>query len=745
MKSFFFVISLGCLSAQARIGEINSITSSLIVKSAVSYDNNLFLATSGGLGKYNIASKKYYVFTKDEGLVETDIDVIHIGPNGLIWLGGKKSVQIWDSYQERIVDYFELDIEEVSGFTNYKNTVYGSVKNNEKWGIMEFIFLEDKIYYRDFYYREDIEHINNIVTFGEKILIHTNFGLIAGNPHKEHPLYWTNPYPLLGNELTAIDVKVDDLALVTSNAIYAIKLGREPFALLKQDKKISSINKVIVISEKEFVAISDSIAFKINNDSIKPIFLNDGFKLKSIVSNKSNLWLGTNLGFGMVDGNSFNHFADNEPIVSSPYLITYLNEKKWLMAGEEGISLNGWSNITRMNIPNNLSSNLNIVKSTIDFGSQFSDLHSHNNKLYLSLTDSKSAGIISFDYSNGLIIEDLFYSIKDSTKQVYNVNIINFDKKNNLWSISNNSLNISISIFREDQVRHIFSNETGNLLSNKLQTMTVDNFNRIWFGSSSNLIMYKFSGEVLDPSSELWHKELIDSEFSSRKALNINVSPENKLWVLTNIGLIYKNLQADEKNPIKSTGPMINSTLRPYFPNVSFNFSSKIRFDPRGNIWVTSQTDGIHILKEDGNYWPDINGINTSNSNLLSNWVSDVTFNAEEGLAYIATNKGVSIIRIPFSEEKKSYNNVEIFPSPFRLPNDKPLTINGLMDNSEVKIMTLNGVVLRTISKEDIKGYQGFWDGRNKQGDYVGSGVYLLAFYNQEGASSIKKIAVIRK
>ena len=745
MKSFFFVISLGCLSAQARIGEINSITSSLIVKSAVSYDYNLFLATSGGLGKYNIASKKYYVFTKDEGLVETDIDVIHIGPNGLIWLGGKKSVQIWDSYQERIVDYFELDIEEVSGFTNYKNTVYGSVKNNEKWGIMEFIFLEDKIYYRDFYYREDIEHINNIVTFGEKILIHTNFGLIAGNPHKEHPLYWTNPYPLLGNELTAIDVKVDDLALVTSNAIYAIKLGREPFALLKQDKKISSINKVIVISEKEFVAISDSIAFKINNDSIKPIFLNDGFKLKSIVSNKSNLWLGTNLGFGMVDGNSFNHFADNEPIVSSPYLITYLNEKKWLMAGEEGISLNGWSNITRINIPNNLSSNLNIVKSTIDFGSQFSDLHSHNNKLYLSLTDSKSAGIISFDYSNGLIIEDLFYSIKDSTKQVYNVNIINFDKKNNLWSISNNSLNISISIFREDQVRHIFSNETGNLLSNKLQTMTVDNFNRIWFGSSSNLIMYKFSGEVLDPSSELWHKELIDSEFSSRKALNINVSPENKLWVLTNIGLIYKNLQADEKNPIKSTGPMINSTLRPYFPNVSFNFSSKIRFDPRGNIWVTSQTDGIHILKEDGNYWPDINGINTSNSNLLSNWVSDVTFNAEEGLAYIATNKGVSIIRIPFSEEKKSYNNVEIFPSPFMLPNDKPLTINGLMDNSEVKIMTLNGVVLRTISKEDIKGYQGFWDGRNKQGDYVGSGVYLLAFYNQEGASSIKKIAVIRE
>ena len=190
---------------------------------------------------------------------------------------------------------------------------------------------------------------------------------------------------------------------------------------------------------------------------------------------------------------------------------------------------------------------------------------------------------------------------------------------------------------------------------------------------------------------------------------------------------------------------MLNSTLRPYFSNVSFNTSSKIRFDPRGNIWVTSQSDGIHILKEDGNYWPDINGINTSNSNLLSNWVNDVTFNDEEGLAYIATNMGVSIIRIPFSNEKATYNDIEVFPSPFRLPSEKPLTINGLMDNSEVKIMTLNGIVIRTISKDVIKGYQAFWDGRNNQGDYVGSGVYLLALYDSKGSSLIKKIAVIRK
>ena len=745
MKHFLFLIIIGFLSGQVRIGEINSITSSLDVSVIVSNDNNLFLATSGGLGKYNYNSKTYFVFTKDQGLVETDIDVIHIGPNGLIWLGGKNSIQIWDPFQERLLDYFELDIQEVSGFTNYKGMVYGSVKNNNEWGIMEFIFSKNKFYYRDFYFREDIDTINNIVTFGEKILVHTNFGLIAGNPHKEHLIYWTNPYPSIGNKLIAIDVKVDDLALVTSNAVFAVKLGGQPFALVREDEKIKSIHKVVVNSEKEFFAISDSIAFQINNDTIDPIFLNNGFKLNSIISNRSKLWLGTNLGFGVMEGDSYEHFASNESIVSAPNLIAHLNNEKWLMVGEEGISLNGWLNIIREDIPNNFSSDLNLIKSTIDFGNRFSDILLHNNKIYLSLVNSRSAGIISINYSNGLIIEDLFYSKKDANNLLYNVNSIEFDNKNNLWSISSNNLNQPIYIFKENQFRSISSSETGNLLSNNIQTMTVDNFNRIWFGSNSNLIMYKYSGDAIDPTNELWKKEMIDPEFSSRKALNINVSSKNKLWVLTNIGLIFKELQADENNPIKSTGPLLNSTLRPYFSNVSFNTSSKIRFDPRGNIWVTSQSDGIHILKEDGNYWPDINGINTSNSNLLSNWVNDVTFNDEEGLAYIATNMGVSIIRIPFSNEKATYNDIEVFPSPFRLPSEKPLTINGLMDNSEVKIMTLNGIVIRTISKDVIKGYQAFWDGRNNQGDYVGSGVYLLALYDSKGSSLIKKIAVIRK
>ena len=73
------------------------------------------------------------------------------------------------------------------------------------------------------------------------------------------------------------------------------------------------------------------------------------------------------------------------------------------------------------------------------------------------------------------------------------------------------------------------------------------------------------------------------------------------------------------------------------------------------------------------------------------------------------------------------------------------MTVNGLKDNSSIKIMTLNGNVLRTINNSDVKGDQAFWNGRDDSGKFVGTGVYLIAIYDNKGTSSFEKVAVIRE
>ena len=166
-----------------------------------------------------------------------------------------------------------------------------------------------------------------------------------------------------------------------------------------------------------------------------------------------------------------------------------------------------------------------------------------------------------------------------------------------------------------------------------------------------------------------------------------------------------------------------------------------------GNIWTISPTQGIHILLENTTYWPSINGFRVSNSPLLSDQVYDLDFDYERKLAYIATSKGVSVLRIPFGNSNKNYSDLKIFPSPFLIPSQNKMTVDGLMYNSSMKIMTLDGLVIRDINSSGVSvdGDQLVWDGKNNSGEYVASGVYLLAITNNSGKNTFSKVTVIKK
>ncbi len=753
-KISLFLILMGGLFAQVRVGEMKSITSSLDVQSLITSGDEIILATGGGLAVYNSNSGNYKVYTKDHGLADTDLKTVHEGPKGFIWIGSDSGVQVWDLTKEKLLDWFQLDIEAVSGFVTYKDMVYSAIKQAGVWGFMEFIHANDRVYYRDFYGRNDIGLVKDIIKFGDELILNTDLGLVSGNPHLTHPLFWTNPFPNLGNTVLALNEKNNEVAVVIPTAVYSVASGGSPVILFGDDSRINTIHSIVVQGERNFMAVSDSSIFQITTDSMEVKFSDSGFHFNDIEMNNGKSLMATSLGFATFDGTTLLHIAGNEPIVSVPQVISITSIDHLILAGEKGVSLKqrtAWFNGSTESVPTGFGSKINLVSLSHDVGTIISEIIVANEMVYLGLGQSKSGGVLRTGLINGGLITDIISYPKlvpdsSSTDPVYIILGIASDKKGNLWAISSNKAGKPLSVINGNQYRHFSINESGGFLSSKSQSIAVDNFNRIWIGSPSGLVMYKYSGEVFNPSDEVWHSEEVDPGGLKRSVFDINVSSKNRLWILTPIGLIYKDLQVSETNPISQTGPQSNAgDIFPYFPNVAFDESSRIRFDPRGNVWVTSETDGIHIVTENGEYWPDINGLNESNSNLLSNHVSDVTFDTDKGLAYIATDNGVSVIRIPFAEEKKSYNAVTIFPSPFRIPSSKPMTVDGLKDNSSLKIMTLNGEVLRTINNSEVQGYQAYWDGRDQSGKFVGTGVYLIAVYDKKGASSLEKVAVIRE
>jgi hypothetical protein len=158
-------------------------------------------------------------------------------------------------------------------------------------------------------------------------------------------------------------------------------------------------------------------------------------------------------------------------------------------------------------------------------------------------------------------------------------------------------------------------------------------------------------------------------------------------------------------------------------------------------------------LLSNATFWPnndpgiDVESFNSETTPLLSNIVSDIAFDTNLGLAYISSNLGINSVRIPFAEKKTSYSQLKIYPSPYVIPNQYPLIMEGLRDNSSVQILTLTGEVVRHLKTSDmgIHGDQVGWDGKNKSGDWVPSGVYLISIYDPDGSSTFGKITVIRQ
>ena len=99
----------------------------------------------------------------------------------------------------------------------------------------------------------------------------------------------------------------------------------------------------------------------------------------------------------------------------------------------------------------------------------------------------------------------------------------------------------------------------------------------------------------------------------------------------------------------------------------------------------------------------------------------DVAFDTENGIAYIATNKGLSVLGIPF-EENQNNRNVGISPNPFVIGTNNEILIEDMYSGSLIKVMTLSGKVVKEIqlpyNENKIN-----WDGIDKKGRVVDTGV----------------------
>lgn len=171
--------------------------------------------------------------------------------------------------------------------------------------------------------------------------------------------------------------------------------------------------------------------------------------------------------------------------------------------------------------------------------------------------------------------------------------------------------------------------------------------------------------------------------------------------------------------------------------NVQIN---AIAIDGSNRKWIATNTDGLYLLSADGK--ETIHHFTTENSPFTSNAIMDLAINNKSGELYIVTSNALFLYKTDATVSAETYKEVFVYPNPVKENFEGDVTINGLMENSLVRISDSEG---RIIHQGHSNGGTFVWNGRTISGKRVDTGVYFIYASQDDGSSKmVTKIAFIK-
>lgn len=286
----------------------------------------------------------------------------------------------------------------------------------------------------------------------------------------------------------------------------------------------------------------------------------------------------------------------------------------------------------------------------------------------------------------------------------------------------------------------------------------VDSFDQKWIVTVSlanldrreGLLILDTGSDISDPSDdEARYFSETGSNGQGLPSTTVNSIAEDKagrVWIGTDQGLAYfvnTGIVAQDPNaipiwPIRSSRQQGESQF--LFFGLKVN---AVTVDPANNLWVGTDIGAFYV--EEGDLGFDaVLQLTQDNSPLLSDVVRSIAVDDRTGEVYFSTDVGLISLKgdaIAAAEEKQ---DLRVYPNPVRIEEgaEPEIFIEGLLDETEVRILTASGTLVASLS---ARGGRVRWDGRDRTNRLVPSGMYLVAAVDQNGGgAAYGKVAIIR-
>lgn len=167
-----------------------------------------------------------------------------------------------------------------------------------------------------------------------------------------------------------------------------------------------------------------------------------------------------------------------------------------------------------------------------------------------------------------------------------------------------------------------------------------------------------------------------------------------------------------------------------------------IAVDPSNRKWIGTRGDGVYLVSHDGQ--ETIYHYTKENSSLLSDNIQSIAVHPQSGLVMFGTDLGLCSYgeEVVEAETTLLKDNVKVYPNPVRPNTNAVVTIEGLTDGAEVKVVSSSGQVVW--GTKSIGGSVR-WNCCNIDGKRVASGVYHVVCNTKDAKQTIVARVVVLK
>ena len=330
-----------------------------------------------------------------------------------------------------------------------------------------------------------------------------------------------------------------------------------------------------------------------------------------------------------------------------------------------------------------------------------------------------------------------------------------FDKQGNLWILNSSApttalvkyTNGTFTKLSHSILMKLNRGTIQNRSNAELSKIIIDSKGLMWFVNNNWVLpaLYQYNTEN---DNIIAYENIVNQD-----GTKINIQDgircvvedlEQNIWVGTSMGPVML-----ERSEIENNGSTFTQVKVPRNDGTNYadyllegvNIKS-IVVDGGNRKWIGTIGNGLYLISADN--MEQIEHFTADNSPLLSNNIFSLAINNETGELYIGTDIGLCSYTTDATAALSSIekDNVYAYPNPVEPGYDGLITIVGLSLDADVKILSASG---QLVAQGRSNGGTFTWNGRDKKGRRVVSGIYMVATATNKGEKgTVCKIAIIR-